>query len=91
MMGLLMFERFDAQKKYVIQISTDCSLKKQNKKKKQYKDAEHVAAAAVKPGSDKHFSNTSVMELETEGKVFTQSWLNLSLRKKKKTHATMDF
>lgn len=27
-------------------------------------------------------SNTSVIELETEGKVFTRSWLNLSLRKK---------
>lgn len=36
-------------------------------------------------------SNTSVIELETEGKVFTRSWLNLSLRKKKNTRATMDF
>lgn len=57
MMGLLMFERFDAQKN-VIQISTDCSLKKKNKQKEnRKKDAEHVAAAAVKPGSDKHFQH----------------------------------
>lgn len=36
-------------------------------------------------------SNTSVIELETEGKVLTRSWLNLSLRKKNPTRATMDF
>lgn len=67
-------------KKNVIQISTDCGLKKKTKKKTHYMLQQLQLNLEVT-----NTSNTSVIELETEGKVLTRSWLNLSLRKKNHT------